>query len=62
MVAILCTTILPLQAQETINLTQSDVSALYKTVNRDWASVHDPSVVHTTGGTFYIIGSHRGWA
>lgn len=61
-VAILCTTILPLQAQETINLTQSDVSALYKTVNRDWASVHDPSVVHTTGGTFYIIGSHRGWA
>ena len=29
-VAILCTTILPLQAQETINLTQSDVSALYK--------------------------------
>lgn len=51
-----------LTAQETINLTQSEVNALYKSVNRDWASVHDPSVVHSEGDTYYIIGSHRGWA
>lgn len=49
-------------AQETINLTQSEVNSLYKTIGRDWVSVHDPSVVHSTGNTYYIIGSHRGWA
>ena len=57
-----CTTILPLHAQEVINLSQTEVNSLYKTVGRDWVSVHDPSVVRSTGDTYYIIGSHRGWA
>jgi len=49
-------------AEDTISLTATQVSGLYKTVSRSWASVHDPSVVHASGNTFYIIGSHRGWA
>ena len=51
-----------LSAEETISLSQTEVNSLYKTVSRGWVSVHDPSVVHTTGNTYYIIGSHRGWA
>lgn len=51
-----------LKAQEAIELTPSEINTLYKTKAREWASVHDPSVVYSTGKTFYIIGSHRGWA
>jgi len=51
-----------LHAESTVYLTEADVSSLYKTTSRNTASVHDPSVVHTTGKTFYIVGSHRGWA
>ena len=50
------------QADEVVQLTQSDINGLYKEVGRSWVSVHDPSVVHTTGKNFYIIGTHRGWA
>ncbi len=49
-------------AQETIELTASEINSLYKTKTRTWASVHDPSVVYSTGKTYFIIGSHRGWA
>ena len=58
----ICTAILPLHAQEVINLSQTELNSLYKNVGRDWVSVHDPSVVRSTGDTYYIIGSHRGWA
>ena len=50
------------QADDVVQLTQADINGLYKEVGRSWVSVHDPSVVHTTGKTFYIIGTHRGWA
>ena len=43
-------------------LTTVDINNIYKTRTHKAVSVHDPSVVHTTGQTFYIIGSHRGWA
>ena len=49
-------------AQDLVPLTESEVNALYKTTSRSWVSVHDPSVVHTTGNTYYIMGSHRSWA
>ncbi|MBO4801336.1 MAG: family 43 glycosylhydrolase [Bacteroidaceae bacterium] len=51
-----------LPAQESISLTASQVNSLYRTQNRAWVSVHDPSVVHASGNTFYIMGSHRAWA
>ncbi len=43
-------------------ITYQEANNLCKTTSRSWVSVHDPSVVHTTGNTFYIIGSHIGWA
>lgn len=49
-------------AQEVTILTSTDLNAIYKTQNRPWVSVHDPSVVHASGSTYYIMGSHRGWA
>ena len=49
-------------AADVVELTQTEVNNLYKTVNRATVSVHDPSVVHTSGSTYYIIGTHRGWA
>ena len=49
-------------ADEIIQLSQLDINQLSQTVNRARVSVHDPSVVHATDKTFYIMGSHRGWA
>lgn len=54
-------TALNVYAQEPIRLTSTDLNNIYKTTNRSWVSIHDPSVVHASGSTFYIIGSHRGW-
>ena len=51
-----------LQAQDVIQLTESEVNALFQTSSRNWVSVHDPSVVRASGNTYYIIGSHRAWA
>ncbi len=53
---------LSVSAQDTVSLTSSQVSNLFKTVSRSEVSVHDPSVVYSTGNTFYIVGTHRGWA
>lgn len=53
---------LTVSAQDTVSLTSTQVSNLYKTVSRSVASVHDPSVVYASGNTYYIIGSHRAWA
>ena len=55
------TTLLSLSAHAQEMAYQEAVN-LCKTTSRSWVSVHDPSVVHTTGSTYYIIGSHRGWA
>lgn len=49
-------------AQDTLSLTAAQVNSLYKTQSRSWVSVHDPSVVHATGNTYYIVGSHNGFA
>ena len=49
-------------AAQTTELTLEEINALYKTKKHNTVSVHDPSAVHSTGKTFYVIGSHRGWA
>lgn len=50
------------QAQDYTQLSLAELNALTPAKNRPWVSVHDPSVVHSTGSTYYIIGTHRGWA
>lgn len=49
-------------AQEYSLLTLSDINSLNKSVGRSEVSVHDPSVVHQVGSTYYIMGSHLAWA
>lgn len=51
-----------MQAQDIIQLTEQEVASMYQNTSRSAVSVHDPSVVHSSGRTYYIIGSHRGWA
>ena len=41
-------------------LTDEDVLALTKADNKNRTSVHDPSIVTNTDGTYYIFGSHMG--
>ena len=50
------------QAQEPTVLTAAELTPLYGTRSRDHVSVHDPSVVHTSGDTFYLMGTMRGYA
>ena len=47
---------------QTSDLTLEEINSLYKTKTHSAVSVHDPSAVHSSGKTFYVIGSHRGWA
>jgi len=51
-----------LYAQEPIQLTLAELNALYTAVNRSRVSVHDPSIVHTTGDNYYLVGTMRGFA
>lgn len=51
-----------LHAEDGRQLSLSDCNSIYKTDSKKRVSVHDPSVVHASGSTFYAIGSHRGWA
>ena len=55
-------TVVSANAQDIKQLSASDINSLYKPVTRSRVSVHDPSVVHTSGITFYIMGSHNGFA
>ncbi len=50
------------RADEGTAISLSDINTIYRTKTRNSVSVHDPSVVHVQGKTFYVIGSHRGWA
>ena len=61
-VAVLSLCVAPVSAQDYTPLSLNDLTPLNQAQNRPWVSVHDPSVVHSTGNTYYIIGSHRGWA
>ena len=48
-------------AQDSVEVTQTQAKSMYKTVNKKWVSVHDPSVVwEPTSQRYYIFGSHRG--
>lgn len=48
---------------DTIILTSSDLSGLYKTKNKSYVSVHDPSVVYEPSSNYYyIFGTHVGVA
>lgn len=49
-------------AQEPTQLTLAELNALYTAVNRNRVSVHDPSIVHTTGDNYYLVGTMRGFA
>ena len=57
--ALLTTTV---QAQELTPVTLAEINSLYTAVNRNRVSVHDPSIVHTTGDTYYLVGTMRGFA
>ena len=52
-----------LHSEATVNLTDSEVKSLCKSVSRSAVSVHDPSVVQYAEGskTFYVLGTMRGW-
>lgn len=44
---------------EMVELKTTDLTSLYKAQSRNWASIHDPSVVwNSATQTFYIYGSH----
>lgn len=51
-----------ISAQELISLSQTEINTLYRTTSRNGVSVHDPSVIHVKGDTYYIMGSHNGFA
>ena len=55
-------TSLSLSAQDPVQLQLAELNALYATSNHNRVSVHDPSVVHTTGDNFYLVGTMRGFA
>lgn len=48
-------------AQELTSLTAADVTNYTKSTTRQYAGIHDPSIVQY-GSQFYIMGSHRGFA
>ena len=48
-------------AQELTSLTAADVTNYTKTTTRQYAGIHDPSIVQN-GSQFYIMGTHRGFA
>lgn len=47
------------QDNDTIYLTQTEVNNLYKTTSKNYAGVHDPSLVNDRKGHVYIFGSHN---
>lgn len=51
------------QESEMITLKATDINGLYKTKNKNYVSVHDPSVVYDPSSKFfYIYGTHNGTA
>ncbi len=50
------------KSQDYTSVEQTEINTLNQTTSRSWASVHDPSVVHASGSTYYILGSHRAFA
>lgn len=51
------------QESEMITLRAKDINGLYKTKNKNYVSVHDPSVVYDPNSKyFYIYGTHNGTA
>ncbi|MBQ7443528.1 MAG: family 43 glycosylhydrolase [Bacteroidaceae bacterium] len=60
--ALVLTAAATLGAENLTELTQAQCNNIYKSESKGRISVHDPSVVHAGGATFYVIGSHRGWA
>ena len=51
------------QDDDTIYLSDKDVTGIYKTKTKEYVSVHDPSVVYDANSkNFYIYGTHQGTA
>ena len=40
----------------------TDMDDIYEKSNKSRVSVHDPSIIKDTDGTYYIFGSHLAWA
>lgn len=47
------------ESGDSLRLTDAEARALYGTVNRRYAGVHDPSIVADGEGQWYIFGSHN---
>ena len=63
--ALFTTSFIPANAQEddTIYLTDKDVTNIYKAKTKNYVSVHDPSVTYdATTKQYYIYGTHQGTA
>ncbi|MCI9080015.1 MAG: family 43 glycosylhydrolase [Lachnospiraceae bacterium] len=43
-------------------ITDGNAGEYYQKVKKDRVSVHDPSIIKDTDGTYYIFGSHLAWA
>ncbi len=57
--ACLCQNIWAETEKDTVFLTQTEVSNLYKTTSKKYAGVHDPSLVFDRKGNTYIFGTHN---
>lgn len=56
---LLCAMSQGISAQDMVEVTNSEISLLNRTKNHQRVSVHDPSIVDTGTGTYYIFGTHN---
>jgi len=55
----LCAVNLSVSAQEMVEVTNAEMSLLTRTKSHQRVSVHDPSIVDTGTGAYYIFGTHN---
>ena len=56
---LLCAMSQGISAQDMVEVTNSEISLLNRTKSHQRVSVHDPSIVDTGTGTYYIFGTHN---
>ena len=56
---LLCAMSQGISAQDMVEVTNSEISLLNRTKSHQSVSVHDPSIVDTGTGTYYIFGTHN---
>lgn len=57
--AFFCMQIQATEENDTVYLTQTQITNLYKTSTKNYAGVHDPSLINDGKGHTYIFGSHN---